>query len=96
MGGGAAGAWAQVSRSAAVTTLAVVATPSPCRISTCQCWVERPSRTSRTCTSKAPSATAAQKFTVWAAGRPRRAGWSITAFSMIAAVAPPNGPAMFQ
>ena len=49
--GGAAAAWLQVSRSGPVTVLAVVTTIPACSISTCQCWVERPSRTSRTLTS---------------------------------------------
>ena len=54
----------QVSRRAAVTTVAVVvmfgAPPAPgCVICTVQCWVERLVRTAVACTSKAPASSAA-------------------------------------
>lgn len=89
----------QVSRRAAVTTLAVATVAgSPCasgcvRAST-QCWVERLVRTGCALTVKAPSATAAQKFTVSDSGSPNKAGCCSTAFSRVAAVMPPKGPTM--
>lgn len=93
--------WPQVSRRAAVTTVAVVvmfgAPLAPgCVICTVQCWVERLVRTAVACTSNARASSAAAKLTVSAIGVPSTSGCCITDCSAMAAVAPPKGPTMFQ
>ena len=80
---------AQVSRRTAVNAVAVTTVSPPCVMATVQCCVERLVRAATACTSKAPSATAAQKFTVSDTGSPSKAGCCNTAFKTVAAVMPP-------
>ncbi len=87
---------AQVSRRTANMAVAVVATASPWRSDSVQCWVERLVRTGRASISNGPSAIGPAKLTVSETGSPRRCGWSSAACSSVAAVMPPNGPIMFQ
>ena len=76
----------------AVVTVSRVPSAAGCVIVTIQCWVERLVRVGEAATSNAPSANAAQKFTVSDSGSPSSAGCPITAFSAVAAVIPPKGP----
>jgi len=86
----------QVSRRTANTALPVMVISPFCNSSRCQCWVDRLVRDGRATISNAPSAIGPAKLTVSALGSPSRSGWFSAACSMTAAVAPPNGPIMFQ